>query len=288
MISLDALPVDCRDRFADAAALAALDEAVGAALAERADLGVSRDELAAAIAARLPEGDTRAEIARVRAVDLLLAQAAARGTPEALRLVEAETFGEIAFALSKVRSPMTADEVAQALRAKLFVATGEQPAGIARYSGAGSLKAYVRVAVMRLVLNAATRQPRERALSDEMMEAIPEGTLDPELEHARRLYKAELEEAFGVAAAELDDRERALLRHTLAGLTVDQVGAIYDVHRATAARWIAAARQRLERRVREVLRAKLGAGDESLDSVLRCAREHVELSVGRHFADEIE
>ena len=281
MLRREALPADHRDRFDDAA-LAALDEAVTAAIGARPSFSVTKDELAAAVAVRLPDGDVRVELGRLCLGDLLLALAAGRGEPKAIAEVEAQTFGEIRFALTKTRAPMSEDDVAQALRTKLFsAAPGTSPA-IARYAGVGSLKAYVRVAVMRMLLNAATRGPKERSLSEEMMQAIPDGSLDPEMEHAGRLYARELEAAFAAAGDTLDDRERALLRHVVSGLTVDHVGAIYAVHRATAARWITAARKKLESRVREVLRERLGTGDTSLDSVLRCAREHVELSVGRH------
>lgn len=284
MLTRDALPAAHSDRFDDDA-LEALDEAATRAVGERSSFGVDAARFAGVIAARLPEGDVRHELERMCIDDLLLATAAGDGNREAIEAIEKATFGEIGFALRKTRAPLTEDEVAQRLRAKLFSAADGQSPPISRYAGIGSLKAYVRVTIMRMLLNAATRSPKERSLSEEMLQAIPDGTLDPEIEHARGLYKKELESAFSEAIEILDDRERALLRHVLAGLTVDQVGAIYDVHRATAARWIAGARKKLEARVRELLREKLGMGEASLDSVLRLARSHVEMSIGRHLDD---
>lgn len=64
------------------------------------------------------------------------------------------------------------------------------------------------------------------------------------------MLSGQLKEAFQLAFRDavnaLTSRERNLLRyHYLSDLSIDQIGTLYHVHRATAARWVAQARERL-------------------------------------------
>jgi RNA polymerase sigma-70 factor, ECF subfamily len=50
----------------------------------------------------------------------------------------------------------------------------------------------------------------------------------------------------------LSQEERKLLRlHFAQGLTIDQLGLVYDVHRSTTARWIASARAKILRELQQ-------------------------------------
>lgn len=279
---LDALPSPLNERLADETAKATVAKALDAAAATLPRLSVERAELVRGVLARLPEGPVDEALAQLHVADLLVATAAAAGDRDAIAHVERACFGEIGHALRKTRAALGEDEVAQVMRERLFVAAADGPARIAQYSGAGPLRAWFRVAVTRYLLNVVTRAPKEQPLGEALLAAVPTGALDPELEHVRDLYRGELAAAFRDAAEELGERDRGLLRAALAGRTVDELGEEHGVHRATAARWVQAARQTLERRIRALLAERLGAGDESIESVLRAARDHVELSVGRH------
>lgn len=62
---------------------------------------------------------------------------------------------------------------------------------------------------------------------------------DPELSHLKATFAAEFKFALTLAIDELSVRDRNLLRQSvLDGLTIDQLGKLYRVHRATAARWV--------------------------------------------------
>ena len=78
---------------------------------------------------------------------------------------------------------------------------------------------------------------------------------DPELGYLRDHYRADVDAAMRAALAALPDQPRALLRYSVVdGWTVDRIGALYGVHRATAARRVAAAREELGSAIRAELR----------------------------------
>ncbi|MBL0219087.1 MAG: hypothetical protein IPQ07_35110 [Myxococcales bacterium] len=59
-----------------------------------------------------------------------------------------------------------------------------------------------------------------------------------------------------------------LRQYFLDGLTIDVLAELYQIHRATAARRVAAARERLVDSVRGMLKAELGMGDHSVDEII--------------------
>ncbi len=67
--------------------------------------------------------------------------------------------------------------------------------------------------------------------------------------------------------------------HFVDGLSIDEVGTVYHVHRATAARWISAARAALLKEIRLRLAAALRASESELDSVMRGVRSQLDVSL---------
>ena len=83
--------------------------------------------------------------------------------------------------------------------------------------------------------------------------------------------------------AQLGAREQTLLRyHHVDGLNIDEIGAIYRVHRVTAFRWIEKAKEQLIKATLELLRTRLKLPSAELDSVLRMIRSQIHLSLVRH------
>src|SRR5205809_336497 len=86
--------------------------------------------------------------------------------------------------------------------------------------------------------------------------------ISPTSAEERRVYR----EAFAAALATLTARDRNLLRQMyLYGATVDELGVLYAVHRATAARWIAQIRDTLLRRTRGHIGDALRLTGDELD-----------------------
>lgn len=168
----------------------------------------------------------------------------------------------------------TSDDALQALRMRLLVAEPGQLPRLSRYDGRGSLAVWLRVAATRIAINARDRQRREISDEIDVLSAEPSAELDL----LRRRFGAELTPAFRRAFVALSSRDRTLLRYqVLERLGIDRVAAIYGIHRATAARWLALARESLAAGLRNALQIRFGIAGEELDSVLRVV--HVELEL---------
>ena len=70
------------------------------------------------------------------------------------------------------------------------------------------------------------------------------------------------------------------MRHSVIdGLGIDQIAAIYHVHRATAARQLERARRTLITATREHMRATLGVTEAELDSIMRALASVAEVTL---------
>ncbi|MFY0535968.1 hypothetical protein [Nannocystis pusilla] len=93
---------------------------------------------------------------------------------------------------------------------------------------------------LMLVRSAKRRAAHEVEDDGELLEQAAVAD-DPEIVMLRERCRDELRAALRAAVAALDSRERTLLRLSLRDrLTVDQLGALFHVHRSTAARWLKA------------------------------------------------
>lgn len=271
----------------DGARIAALWQAAR----ERLPGAVEAAAFAEHVAARVPASMEAARwLEELAAGDLYLACACARGVEAAVVRFDAE-YGKVIEAVARRYADRTrgAEDLAQVVRMKLLVGDGERPGRIADYSGLGFLENFVRVTAVRTCLDQVKRgvqRRRESPASDqEWLEAAADAG-DLELEFLKREYRAHFREAFAAAAASLPAEERnALRQHLVHRLTVDQIAAVYHVHRATAARRVARAREALLAATRRELATRLGgaSGDE-LDSIMRLIDSRFELSVSRLLA----
>ena len=218
-------------------------------------------------------------LARVKVSDLYLACGCALGDERALAAFEG-LLDEVDVAWARTRPPISVDEARQQLRTRLLVADDGTPR-IALYRAEGDLRAWVRVAATRHLLNVATRA-RDLPAGDSGLRDVAAAIDDPELAYFKQRHGHELKRAFEHAVAALSPRERELLRDSVCErLTVDAIGEKLGVHRATAARWVAAAREALQSNVRRALHDALGASEAELESMLRVVGGEVDLSVSR-------
>jgi RNA polymerase sigma-70 factor, ECF subfamily len=263
-----------------------LADALGRAAAVHPELPHDAVAFAAHIGGHLQGGDVAAELATMRVDDLLLAWAAGTGHPRAIAAFEAAFFPDVTPILARVLGDTSErDEVMQRLRERLFVGGEDRRPAALDYAGRGSLRNWVRVSVGRIALNLATRGPRETPVDDELLAALSGAEDDPELACVRARCRDELRRSFDAAARALTPRQRNLLRHAFVdGLGIDQVGSLYGVHRATAARWLAAARGKLLDGLAADLRARLDLDGDEVQSLLRWAQSHVELTLERCLA----
>jgi RNA polymerase sigma-70 factor (ECF subfamily) len=216
------------------------------------------------------------------ASEIYLACACALADPHAIAMFERRYFGVIPAALSRLA--LSRDDIAeieQQLRVRLFVTEADGVPRVVTYAGAGQLAGLVRVAALRIGLNRLRDRGRIAEVGDGLDE-IPLAVDDPALAQLKVQHRVAFKAAFEEAIRELDPRERAVLDLALVkGLGIDQIGAIYGVHRATAARWIAAARDHLGRAVHRVLGAKLGIHASQLGELVPLVESQLELSLER-------
>jgi RNA polymerase sigma-70 factor len=227
--------------------------------------------------------DLAAVASRLRTDDLLLAWWALSGDPRGIAAFETAHAGELAKLAERFRK-LPADDLRQQLRIKLLVA-GDRPPKLVEYSGFGFLENWVRVTAVRTFIDAA-RLANSRALEEELDESELLGVQardpDPELAHQRVQLGGAIKRGFAAAVAGLPPRQRTFLRHAYVDrLTLDQIAASYDIHRATVARVLGAARERLLTETRASVVAELGLAPEELSSAMVALDSRLDLSLSR-------
>lgn len=211
--------------------------------------------------------------------DLYLAWACAAHQPWALTRFERELMPKAIVAARGVdTSGALEDDVGAQLRARLLVGLDDGPARILEYAGTGPLESWLRSVAIRTTLNLLPRRAPDEPLEAAAALAGP----DPELEFLKGTYRAEFKRAFQTALEALPAEELTLLRlHVVEQLSIDRICAMYQTHRATAARRLARAREHLCELTRERLSAQLGLGGEELESVMQLVRSNVDVSIVR-------
>jgi RNA polymerase sigma-70 factor (ECF subfamily) len=215
--------------------------------------------------------------------DLYLVCAAADGLAPAVAAFDRLLVDEVGAASASLRaSASSRDEAAQALRALLFLPGEDRAPAILGYAGRGPLRGWLRITATRQMIRAARRGLREVAFEDHLLDA-PAIADDPALAAAKARYRAELADAFREALATMTPKDRVLLRFQLVdALSIDEIGAIHGVHRATAARWLVGIRERLVARTHELLAARLSIDTDDVESIVRLVQSQLDVSVIEH------
>jgi RNA polymerase sigma-70 factor, ECF subfamily len=223
--------------------------------------------------------------------DVYLAAACLDGNPAALAAFDREV---LATARSAVRSidanDAFVDEACQRLRASLLVGDGARPR-IADYAGRGPLRAWVGVAAVRTALMMRRSQQRSREVSEDdwsgTLALISTG--NPELELLKRQYADAFGKALREAVAGLEPRLRTVLRMSFVeALSIDEIGAVYAVHRATAARWIRSACDTVFDGTRGKLADQLRLSPTEVDRVTAMVQSQLDVSLSQLLPESIE
>jgi RNA polymerase sigma-70 factor (ECF subfamily) len=216
---------------------------------------------------------------------LYIACGCAAGDTAALRAFERRYMPEVERAISRFRlHAQDSADVMQALREQLLVGRSGDAPRIAEYSGRGDLSGWLRVTAVRAALK-KLRGKKPEVDADDALLAARSMQDDPELSYMKELYRRTFRQAFAAALASLDAREKNLLRqHVVDGLTVDELGPLYNVHRATAARWVQRAKERLLEETRKQFMARARISARECESVLRMVRSRIDVTLGRLLA----
>ncbi len=263
--------------------------AIAAALVSRwaevsetwSQLTVTPDALAAELHAR---GWSAEELESRHVPDLALALACMRGDAEALRVFEDTILASTAGSIRSIdANDAFVDEVKQRTRVKLLVADGRDEPRIRDYAGRGRLGAWVTVTAIRTALTLVRESNRANRFAEDRWAralALPE-VGDAELEYLKETYRKQFTASLQEAILHMDNRSKTILRMYFAqGMSIDEIGTVYGVHRSTVARWIAKHRVDLYERTLGILETKLGVPKSELSSLHRLVRSQLEISLG--------
>jgi RNA polymerase sigma-70 factor, ECF subfamily len=256
-----------------------------AARAAWPEVRIDPPQLVEFIAERLAGPDLAAALATAPSADLVLAAACTAQEPTAHAAFDA-VLSEVDAAGASTRSAKDLiEDVKQLIRVQLLVAKDGKPPGIAGYRGKGPLRGWVRITATRELIRHQRKRAREAPSARPLDEAL--GDIDdPILTQLKVEYRTEFATALREAIARLDAEDRTLLRQQIVDqLSIDEIGAAFGVHRATAARWLQRARGALVTVTRGRLAARLKLPVDEIDSVIRLVQSQLDVSVVRYLRD---
>lgn len=221
----------------------------------------------------------RAPLCEQHAADVYLACASALGDLAATRAIDRVVRTEIARVIARIDSSSSfVDDTLQALRMKLLV--GPTPK-IGTYGGQASLRTWLGVAAVRTAIS--MRRGRENERHEELDVAMHDAVSDgPELAFVRARYRKAFECALRASLDDLTEREKVLLRmNVVERLGVDRLARVYGRGRSTVARWLVAARQRVEEGMLARLGVELGATPSEIANLAAELRSDLDVSIAR-------
>lgn len=172
-------------------------------------------------------------------------------------------------------------EVLQGLREKVVVGCGAPPK-LETYSARGPLAGWIRAIAVHdglQVLRARGRRvPHDGPSALDHLGVAEE----PELLHVRAAYEGPFKAAFAEVLATLAPRDRNVMRLVyVEGLTAEQVGLAYGVHRVSVARWLGQIRETLFARTRTLLEQRLQLSPTEFMSLTRACLSQIDVSLDR-------
>ncbi|MCB9558076.1 MAG: sigma-70 family RNA polymerase sigma factor [Deltaproteobacteria bacterium] len=267
----------------------ALTERIAEARAEWPQLVVDDRRFVAFLAERIDRDRSQllCWLSHLCVSDLYLVCACVAGDNAAKTEFEAAYRQLMRAAIARIDLPAdAAAELLQQLLARLLVGDGKSAPLVAKYAGRGRLQAWLRVCCVRAALNRAQRGNREIPVDEQVFEAIPDPSYDPELLFLKATYREAFRQAFRQALAAQEKRQRSLLQLSyIDGLSIDDLAPIFGVHRATAARWLQKARAELLVGTRQRLLSALSVEEPELDSIIALISSRLDFSFRSVLAD---
>lgn len=211
--------------------------------------------------------------------DLCLVWAVLQGNAVALMEID-----EIIEALSRRAAgrAIEASELAQRVRTRLLVAPKNKEARLSTYDGRGKLKSWLWTAT-KLELLQATRGMGQAPTEDiqELTHLTAQGRTPESQARSTmdtRLVSLALRDALGV----LEAKERTLLRMRFVdGVSTEELGRMFQVHRTTAQRWIESAQAKIMAAMRARLEEETRLGRSDVDSLIGEVAQSISLRLSQ-------
>jgi RNA polymerase sigma-70 factor (ECF subfamily) len=220
-----------------------------------------------------------AQLAKLEMGDLTLAFGCLCGDDEAGRVFSESLRPTLERVLAGLgRPPSELGELQGTLFAHLFGGRDDGAAKIEHYRGEGSLRSWVKVVAVRMLLNRLRDDGRmvgEEQLLEQALDTDP-----ADVRYMKALYRDEFKRAFQQALGSLDVRQRTLLRFQLLdGMSATEIARFYRVHRATVHRWQQQIQVSLLERTRAHLRDQLAVEPAEVDSIVRLIQSNWQVSL---------
>jgi RNA polymerase sigma-70 factor (ECF subfamily) len=222
--------------------------------------------------------------------DLLLAHAALAGDRAALSTLDALLLHEVRPAVQRRSNgdDTRADEVLQRVRVRMLVGDGSSGGKLNSYNAKGTLAAWARTMAVRLTYDLFTdssSKPAE-ALESALIQAAVATNHDPALLALLDRSAPLLASAMGEAVRQLSRRDRYLLRASLVdGSSIDEIGAFYNQHRSTVARWIVKAKQTLHDNTMRAFCELAQVSESDFMSIMRALPSYFDMSLERRLSE---
>lgn len=216
------------------------------------------------------------------AADLFLACAASLNEPGAVSTLERDVLSQVPGFVSRQRlAAHEVDELVQRTR-ELLLVRGK----LKEYAGRGPLGAWLRVLVLRLAAKTRTRQRAHESIDQATHLAVVAHS--PEHQLARARWQQTFDQALKDAFDALTTEQRVLFRFQFGkGMTLDQIATALGMHRATAARHIAAAREALWDGLTALLRQRLALPAGEVEALLEEWRSKLDVSLSGIFRESL-
>ena len=180
------------------------------------------------------------------------------------------------------RTPEATDSALQKLREKLLLPPA---ARLEAYRGPGNFRAWLQVTATRTAIDVARALGVQRAREVELDERLEALAVGPEEQFLRAEQQEVFRAALRAAVKRLPERERSALRlHLVAGWNISQIGRVFSVHKATAARWLVAAKEELQTLLQAELATRLGTGTNPGLRILGNMPSRLDLGLSSVFA----
>ncbi|HEY4056753.1 MAG TPA: sigma-70 family RNA polymerase sigma factor [Kofleriaceae bacterium] len=242
------------------------------------EISVAAEALVAFAAPHMTGETSTAALASLDATGLHFAAALAAGNKAALDEFERVYVPRIHAALRRL--PLDAgeiDDVTQQVRDKLLV--GNEPR-IANYAG-HDLGALVHVVAVRTAMSLLRKRKRTVSLDGDALLRLAD-TGDVALDAIKKTQRDAFREAFAKAVADLEPRDRNLLRmHLLDGVQLEPLAKMHGVNRSTVVRWLGAARKTVFDATRKHLQAALGLERDEAEGLYGLIESRLDVSVER-------
>jgi RNA polymerase sigma-70 factor (ECF subfamily) len=220
-----------------------------------------------------------------RGEELYLVAGCVARDPEAYQAFERRYLGTLTHTVGRiVLSADQADELRQQLRVSLLL--GDAPK-IGSFRGQGPLGAWVQVCAVRLALRLGAARERLVGQDTSLLEGLVSQEADQELLAAKSQYRDAFQAALEECFMAMPTRQKTLLRmHFLDGMSIDEMGQVFHVHRATIARWLLAIRREVLEQISRKISLDLRTSSSEFRSMVRLVSPDVRLSLHRILGEE--